>query len=107
MQLEFARSTAELPTEALHILYSCLQYLYSMSLIYRYRREGPPVRRCSSEVLHVLIDLLPSVLEMRKSGSENCERQSETLMRHICVVDSNPRSQSFGVLFEFVSRRRH
>ena len=78
-----------------------------MSLIYRYRREGPPVRRCSSEVLRVLIDLLPSVLEMRKSGSKNCERQSETLMRHICVVDSNPRPHSFGVLLEFVSRRRH
>ena len=105
--VEYGRSIVQLATESLRILYSLFLHLYAMSFIHRYRRECPPVPRCSREVLQKLIELLPPVDEMRKAGSPACEVYETTQLSHICVVDSNPRSRHFGVLFHMVSGSSH
>ena len=53
--------------------------------------------------METLISHLPPVLDMRHAGSKPCPSQPTAAMNHICVVNADPVSEAFGVLYEFVS----
>lgn len=55
-----------------------------------------------SRVMEILVQYLPPVRTMRHGGSLICPSQPATGMRHICVVNTEPSSLSFGVLYELV-----
>lgn len=60
------------------------------------------VPQVDQRVIDILVRYLPRVHDMRRAGSQICPYQPAAGMRHICVVNVDPSSESFGVLFELV-----